>query len=95
MAYAIVHHFPGGTREQYKISLAAVHPSRNTLPPGQIFRAAGPYAGGWSIIAVHESRASWEQFRDGVLMPRLKQGIKGGLVGPPQEMCYEIANLQP
>jgi hypothetical protein len=44
---------------------------------------------------VHESRASWEQFRDSVLMPRRKQGIKGGLVGPPQEMCYEIANLQP
>jgi hypothetical protein len=27
MAYGIVHHFPGGTKEQYEASIAAVHPS--------------------------------------------------------------------
>ena len=41
MAYGIVHHFPGGTKEQYEASLAAVHPSRDSLPKGQIFHAAG------------------------------------------------------
>ena len=37
MAYAIVHHFPGGTKEQYEASIAAVHPARDALPKGQIF----------------------------------------------------------
>ena len=54
MAYAIVHHFPGGTKDQYEKSLAAVHPSKSGLPAGQIFHAAGPSAGGWTIMAVHD-----------------------------------------
>ena len=49
MAYAVVHYFPSGTKEQYEASIAAVHPSRKSLPKGQIFHAAGPSAGGWTI----------------------------------------------
>jgi hypothetical protein len=49
MAYGIVHFFPGGTKEQYDASLGAVHPSKTTLPKGQIYHAAGPSAGGWTI----------------------------------------------
>jgi len=94
MAYTIVHYFPGGTKAQYEAALAAVHPSRTTLPKGQIFHAAGPYADGWSIVAVHESKESWEQFRDSILMPKMKQGIAGGLAGPPKEMAFEVDNLQ-
>ena len=44
MAYGVVHHFPGGTKEQYEASIAAVHPSDGSLPEGQIFHAAGPSA---------------------------------------------------
>lgn len=95
MAYGIVHHFPGGTREQYEAALAAVHPAPDKLPQGQIFHAAGPSAGGWTIVAVHVSRESWEQFRDNVLMPRLKEGIAGGFAGPPQETAFEVHHLQP
>ena len=58
MAYAIVHHFPGATKEQYEASLEAVHPSRDQLPKGQIFHAAGPSEDGWTIIAVHDSKES-------------------------------------
>jgi hypothetical protein len=94
MAFAIVHHFPGGTKQQYEATIAALHPSRTSLPKGQIFHAAGPYAGGWSVVAVHESRESWEQFRDTILMPRMKQGIKGGFTSAPQEMAFEVDNLQ-
>jgi hypothetical protein len=50
MAYGIVHHFPGGTEEQYEASIAEVHPSRDALPEGQIFHAAGPSAGGWTSL---------------------------------------------
>lgn len=95
MAYAIVHYFPGGTKEQYEASLAAVHPGRTSLPKGQIFHAAGPSAGGWTIVAVHDSKESWERFRDEILMPRFRQGIKGGLAAPGQETEFVVHNLQP
>ena len=95
MAYAIVHYFPSGTKEQYEASIAAVHPSRKSLPKGQIFHAAGPSAGGWTIVAVHDSKESWERFRDGILMPRMQKGIKGGFITPPQETSFDVHNLQP
>ena len=77
MAYGIVHHFPGGTREQYEASLAAVHPGEGQLPDGQIFHAAGPSPGGWTIVAVHESQESWERFRDETLMPGTTVTVEG------------------
>jgi hypothetical protein len=95
MAYGIVHHFPGGTREQYEASIAAVHPSRDRLPNGQIFHAAGASPGGWTIVAVHDSKESWERFRDGILMPRMQQGIPGGFTAPPQETAIDIYKLMP
>ena len=94
MAYGIVHFFAGGTKEQYDASIAAVHPGAGRLPEGQIFHAAGPSPGGWTIVAVHESKESWERFRDRVLMPKMKD-IKGGLVGPPNETTIDVYNLMP
>jgi hypothetical protein len=95
MAFGVVHHFAGGTKEQYEASIAAVHPDRDTLPDGQIFHAAGPSAGGWTIMAVHESKESWERFRDEILMPRMQAGIEGGFTGPPQETEVDIDTLMP
>jgi len=94
MAYGIVHYFPGGTQDQYEATLVAVHPSRDSLPKGQIFHTAGASPGGWTVVAIHDSQESWEQFRDGILMPRI-QGISGGFAGPPQETPFEVHNLQP
>ncbi len=91
MAYAVVHHFPGGTRDQYQASIAAVHPSGG-LPAGQISHIAGPSADGWVIVAVHDSKESWEQFRDGVLMPKMAAGIAGGFASPPQETTFAVDN---
>jgi hypothetical protein len=95
MAFGVVHHFAGGTKEQYEASIAAVHPGTDKLPDGQIFHAAGPSAGGWTIVAVHESKDSWERFRDQTLLPRLKAGIDGGFAGPPQETEIDIDTLMP
>jgi len=92
MAYGVVHEFPGGTREQYEASIAAVHPAGGGLPDGQISHAAGPSGDGWTIVAIHDSKQSWEQFRDGVLMPRMAQGIEGGFPTPPRETTFEIYN---
>ncbi len=95
MAYGVVHQFAGGTEEQYQASIAAVHPSDGSLPEGQVFHAAGPSADGWTIVAIHVSKESWEQFRDGILMPRMQMGIEGGLPAPPQETAFDVHNLQP
>ncbi len=93
MAYGIVHFFPGGTKDQYEASIAAVHPARDVLPKGQLFHAAGASPGGWTIIAVHDSKESWERFRDGTLMPAMGKGIPGGFGSPPQETGFEVVNL--
>ena len=92
MAYAIIHYFPGGTKDQYEKSIAVVHPWGG-LPTGQIFHTAGPTPGGWTVIAVHDTKESWERFRDQILMPRVMQGIAGGLAGPPQETAFETHTL--
>ena len=95
MAYGIVHHFAGGTKEQYEASLAAVHPSDGSLPSGQIFHAAGASPGGWTIMAVHESKESWEQFRDQILMPQMQKGIEGGFASPPEETTVDLYKVMP
>ena len=95
MAYGITHYFPGGTKEQYESSIAAVHPSGDRLPDRQIFHAAGPSEGGWTIVAIQESKESWERFRDGILMPAFQRGMSGGFTAPPQETAFEVHNLKP
>ena len=95
MAYGIVHHFPGGTKEQYEASIAAVHPTPDTLPDGQIFHIAGPSSNGWTIVAVHESQESWERFRDDILVPHMQKGIEGGLPVPPEESTIDVYKLMP
>jgi len=91
--YAVVHFFAAGTADQYEASIAAVHPGAGLLPDGQIFHAAGPCTGGWTIMAVHESQQSWEKFRDDVLVPRMQQGIEGGFTSAPQETTLEVYKL--
>jgi hypothetical protein len=92
MAYGVVHQFAGGTEEQYRASIAAVHPSDGSLPAGQVSHLAGASDDGWVIVAIHDSRQSWERFRDETLMPRLQAGIEGGFGGPPQETTFEVRN---
>jgi hypothetical protein len=95
MAYGVIHHFPGGTKENYEASIAAVHPNDGSLPPGQIFHAAGPVPGGWTIMAVHDSQQSWEKFRDETLVPRMQKGIEGGFSAPPEETAIDLYTVKP
>ena len=68
--FGIVHRFPEGTREQYENALKVVHPDDGkALPEGQLLHLAGPTDDGWLIVAVHDSQASWERFRDDTLLP--------------------------
>ena len=95
MAHGVIHFFAGGTQASYDASIAAVHPSSDKLPEGQIFHAAGPSEGGWTIVAIHDSKDSWESFRDGTLMPKMQAGIEGGFTSPPVETEFEVANQLP
>jgi hypothetical protein len=95
MSYAIVHFFAGGTQEQYDATLAVVHVNKDTLPKGQLFHAAGASPGGWTVMAIHDSRESWEDFRDGILVPALRQGIEGGFEKPPEETGFDTYNVMP
>ena len=91
--FAIIHHFPGGTKKQYAASVAAVHPGKG-LPKGQVFHAAGPSDGGWTIVALHDSKKSWVKFRDTILIPRFKKGIKGGFKTLPEETSILVQTLK-
>lgn len=95
MAYGVTHFFAGGTQEQYDAVIAAVHPSGDSLPKGQIFHAAGPSEGGWTIMVLHDSQESWEDFRDGILVPRFEQGIDGGFSSPPVETGFAAYKVLP
>lgn len=93
--YGVVHFFAGATKDQYEASIAAVHPGEGLLPEGQIFHAAGASAGGWTIMAIHESKESWEKFRDGILLPQMQQGIEGGFSSPPEETVIDLYKVLP
>lgn len=93
-AFGIIHQFKGGTREQYENSLKAVHADDGkALPAGQTFHFAGPTEDGWIVVAVHDSKESWERFRDETLLPGLPQ-VGNGLQGPPDEISFEVDNIQ-
>ena len=95
MAYGIVHRFKGGTKEQYEASLAKVHPGNGAdLPEGQTLHIAGPTGDGWIIVAIHDSRESWERFRDETLGPGLQEVGDAGFAEPPEETTFEVDMLK-
>ncbi|HEU5301229.1 MAG TPA: hypothetical protein VFW06_03210 [Acidimicrobiia bacterium] len=90
--FGITHFFEGGTREQYETTVAVVHPDGGKgLPPGETYHAAGPAEGGWQVIAMWDSKASYESFRDGTLGPTLAT-LDGALPGAPEERAFEVHN---
>jgi len=91
MAYVMTHFWPGGTEEQYRANLAAVHPEGGGLPDGQTHHAAGPTEGGFLIVALWESKAHADRFVNDVLLPNMP--LEGGLVGPPEERTAEAVNV--
>lgn len=88
MAYGITHKFKGGTKEQYDAAIPVVHPEG--LPEGQIHHFAGPTSDGWIVVAIHDSKESWERFRDETLLPGLQEVGDKGLPGPPEETTFEV-----
>jgi hypothetical protein len=90
MAYGIVHRFKGGTQEQYEAALAHAHPADGSLPAGQSLHIAGKTDDGWVVVAVFDSQASWESFRDGQLVPGLQRAGAASFSGLPEETPFEV-----
>ena len=91
-AFGIVNRFPGGNEEQYRNGIAVVHPPEG-LPEGQLIHAAGQSGDDWIVIALWDSRESWERFRNETLLPGLQQA-EDAFSGPPEESTFAIANFK-
>jgi hypothetical protein len=90
--YGLTHHFKGGTKEQYDNTVKVVHPNDGKgLPAGQTYHAAGPTSDGFVVVAIWDSAASWETFRDGTLLPGLAT-IANAIPAPPTETTFEVHN---
>ncbi|MCJ7437454.1 MAG: hypothetical protein MUP97_06800 [Acidimicrobiia bacterium] len=90
--YGITNYFKGGTKAQYDATIKAVHPDGGKgLPAGQTYHAAGPTDHGFLVVAIWDSKDTWEKFRDGTLVPTLGS-LDGALPGPPTGMEFEIHN---
>ena len=91
-SFGIVHRFPGGTKDQYDAGIARVHPSDGSLPQGQTYHAAGATEDGWLVVALWDSRESYERFRDETLLPALRELGNAAFPTPPQSTEFEIHN---
>jgi hypothetical protein len=94
MAYGVVHHFKGGTREQFEAVTAKVDPPDGSMVPGEIFEASGPSDDGWVVVGVFESKGAWEHFRDDVLIPGITQVGAAGFANPPAETSFDAVNVR-
>jgi hypothetical protein len=82
MSYLLTHFWPGGTEEQYQVTLAAATEAAGGSIP-ESFHAACVTDGGVVVVATYESQEVAEHFIQETLMPLMP--IQGGLVGPPEE----------
>jgi hypothetical protein len=89
MSYLLTHFWPGGTEEQYRVTVAAATKAAGGTIP-ETFHAAGPTEDGFLIAATYESKAVCDDFIKSTLMPLMP--IEGGLVGPPEEHSAEIVS---
>jgi hypothetical protein len=90
MSYMVTHFWPGASEDQYKATVAVVHPPGG-LPEGQTYHVAGPSDGGILITAVWDSKEQCDRFITDKLMASMP--IAGGLEGQPQERSAEAISL--
>ena len=95
MAYAIMHFFAGGTKEQYEASIAAVrHPSRSTLPKGQSFtrRVRLPADGKlWRFTILRKAGSAFATAR---FYPKCRKGFRAGSRVLPQRAASRFTTCR-
>lgn len=93
MPYVISHFFPSGTADQYEAAMRAMNGDLGRIPDGQIAHVAGPVPGGFQVIAIQESKESWDRFMTEVFVPLMGQGIEGSFTAPPTELEFEATHF--
>lgn len=93
MSCVISHFFPGGTAAQYETAMVALNGKLGVIPNGQVLHVAGPVPGGFQVIAVQESKQSWDRFMTEVFSPIMGKGVPGGFSAPPTELVFEATHL--
>jgi hypothetical protein len=91
MAYLTTNFFEGGTADQYRVVLGAAHPN-GVLPAGQKYHFSGPTEDGWLVVAVWDSKESYDHFMSETLLPTLSQ-VSGGFTGIPQRRDVEDVDI--
>lgn len=93
MAVARIATFPRGTKEQYD-ALAQLMGDGVAEQPERRLLAAGPSAGGWTIIQVWDSMEALERFVAMELRPAMERAGDAGYPEPPTVTDVELADLQ-
>ena len=64
-------------------------------PEGLIVHAAGEENGKWRSVAVWESQAAFERFRDERLLPAARQALGDEMLdaGPPPQESFEVKHI--
>lgn len=90
MSYLLTHFWPGATEDQYRATLAAVHPDGGAgLPTGQLQHVAAHTEDGIVIVAVWDSKESSDRFVVETLLPSMPAD---GFQGQPEERSATIFN---
>ena len=89
MSFGVVHHFPGGTKEQYEAIVAKIAPD-DKLPPGELHHVAGPTEQGWLVSVVFESKEKYDEFFSGTLGPVLTELGDKAFPNPPSISTFEV-----
>jgi hypothetical protein len=81
MAVVVVNEIEGGSQELYDQVNPKIMPT-GQLPEGCQVHIAGPTEKGWRVITVWDSDEQFQQFRDGTLVPALREAGAGERVAP-------------
>ena len=88
--FGVINRFPGGTKDQYEAARAQIWPPGGRMPEGMAHHIAGATDDGWVVVALWDSRESYERFRDDRLIPVLQGMGEAGLPSPPQTTTFEV-----
>jgi hypothetical protein len=84
MAVVVANTITGGTKDMYEAVQGKVMPG-DQLPAGCQVHIAGPVTEGWRVITVWDSEDAFMQFREGTLIPALREVAGEDAVAPDVE----------
>ena len=93
MAYCVSHFFAGGTKDQYETGMIAINGALGVIPDGQILHVAGPVPGGWQVMAVQDSKESWNTFLNDLFIPIMSKGVPRSFTAPPTVTEFDVTHF--